>query len=63
LSCAAASALTFVESARTSSAWAVNMSNWLPQGELVGIIAERHYAREIVLKGKTSQGTLVRDIM
>jgi CBS domain-containing protein len=31
--------------------------------KLVGIITERHYARKIVLKGKTSPGTLVRDIM
>ena len=35
----------------------------LEDEKLVGIITERHYAREIVLKGKTSQGTLVRDIM
>ena len=31
--------------------------------ELVGIITERHYARNVVLKGKTSPATLVRDIM
>ena len=30
---------------------------------LVGLITERHYAREIILKGRTSQKTLVRDIM
>jgi CBS domain-containing protein len=35
----------------------------LDDDKLVGIITERHYAREIVLKGKTSSGTLVRDIM
>ena len=35
----------------------------LDDGKLVGLIAERHYAREIVLKGRTSPGTLVRDIM
>ena len=35
----------------------------LEDDKLVGIITERHYAREIVLKGKTSSGTLVRDIM
>jgi CBS domain-containing protein len=30
---------------------------------LVGIITERHYSRNIILKGKTSPGTLVREIM
>ena len=35
----------------------------LENDKLVGLIAERHYAREIVLKGRTSPGTLVRDIM
>jgi CBS domain-containing protein len=34
------------------------------EGEgLVGIITERHYARSVVLKGKTSPATPVRDIM
>jgi CBS domain-containing protein len=31
--------------------------------ELVGIITERHYARNVVLKGKTSPTIPVRDIM
>jgi len=31
--------------------------------KLVGIIAERHYARKVVLKGKRSAETPVRDIM
>ena len=31
--------------------------------EIVGIITERHYARNVVLKGKTSPSTPVRDIM
>jgi CBS domain-containing protein len=35
----------------------------LEDGKLVGVITARHYAREIVLKGRTSPGTLVRDIM
>jgi len=35
----------------------------LENGKLVGLITERHYAREIVLKGKTSPRTHVRDIM
>jgi CBS domain-containing protein len=30
---------------------------------LVGIITERHYARNVVLKGKTSPETPIRDIM
>ena len=35
----------------------------LDDGKLVGLIAERHYAREIILRGRTSRGPLVRDIM
>ncbi len=34
------------------------------EGEkLVGVISERHYARNVVLKGKSSSTTPVRDIM
>jgi len=35
----------------------------LENDKLVGIITERHDSREIVLKGKTSPATRVRDIM
>lgn len=31
--------------------------------KIVGIITERHYARNVVLKGRTSPATRVRDIM
>ena len=31
--------------------------------KLIGIITERHYSRNVILKGKTSPGTLVREIM
>ena len=30
---------------------------------LVGIVTERHYARNVILKGRTSPATLVREIM
>ena len=32
-------------------------------GKVVGIVTERHYARNVVLKGKTSPVTPVEDIM
>ena len=35
----------------------------MDEEKLIGIITERHYARNIILKGKTSPTTLVRDIM
>ena len=35
----------------------------LEDEELVGIVTERIYAREIALKGRTSAQTLVRDVM
>jgi CBS domain-containing protein len=35
----------------------------IEDGNLIGIITERHYAREIVLKGRTSLNTRVRDVM
>lgn len=35
----------------------------LEEGKLTGIISERDYARKVILKGKASRDTPVRDIM
>ena len=35
----------------------------MERGKVVGLITERTYAREVVLKGRTSPATLVRDVM
>ena len=32
-------------------------------GRLVGIFTERHYARKVFIKGRSSPSTLVRDVM
>ncbi|MGE4610505.1 MAG: CBS domain-containing protein [Paracoccaceae bacterium] len=35
----------------------------LENGQLVGLVTERHYARNVFLKGRSSRETLVEDIM
>lgn len=35
----------------------------LDDGKLIGIVSERDYARKVILKGKSSKDTPIRDIM
>jgi CBS domain-containing protein len=35
----------------------------LAEGKMVGIMSERDYARKVIIKGKASRETLVREIM
>ena len=34
-----------------------------PEGEVTGLVSERDYARKVILRGKVSRDTAVRDIM
>ena len=60
---AAAPDLTVLEALARMAEHNVGALMVVQEGKLVGIFSERDYARKVVLKGKISRDTLVREIM
>jgi len=56
-------AATVLEAIRLMSEKNVGALPVMEGDKLVGIISERDYARKVILKGRSSDGTLVKDIM
>ena len=54
---------TVYEAIKEMSAKNVGSLLVMTDGSLVGILTERHYARNVILKGRTSPYTLVREVM
>lgn len=54
---------TVFEALRLMDAKGIGALVVMEDDRLVGILSERDYARKIILKGKSSQATIVREIM
>ena len=57
------SGATVFEAIKMLSTAKIGVLPVIEEGKLVGIFSERDYARKIILEGKTSKDTLVREIM
>src|SRR3546814_10250103 len=55
--------LTVLEAVRRMADAHVGALMGIRDGQLVGIISERDYARKVILKNRSSATTMVRDIM
>lgn len=54
---------TVIEALRLMAEKEIGALVVIEDGKMVGILSERDYARKIILKGKSSKDTPVRDIM
>jgi CBS domain-containing protein len=52
-----------LDAVRTMAEWNVGALPVVENGTVIGVISERDYARKMVLQGRSSAGTPVRDVM